>query len=133
MLSIAMCVAWIEWTMVPVCADPLYMLQPVADQRPAVGTTTLLPAPLRKEEAPRIEASTKVFIDRLEIEGRDPDRPRYRPPGTLEQRFANALNAGNPEVSGGQIRHGTYYDGLLYWGSDPLSFVYYNIRNRLAD
>ena len=129
-----MCVAWVEWTMVPACADPLYMLRPVAEPRPAFAATPLRPAPLRKEEALQLEqTSAPTFIERLEIEGRDPDRPRARSPGTLEQRFANALNAGNPEVGGGQIRHGVYYDGLLYWGSDPLSFIYYNIKNRLSD
>jgi len=133
MLTVAVCVAWIDWTMVPGCADPLYMLPPPVEPRPAFAAAPLLPAPLRKEEAQKIRDSTSIFIERLEIEGRDPDRPRPRPRGTLEQRFAHALNAGNPEVGGGQIRHGVYYDGLLYWGSDPLSFLYYNIKNRLSD
>jgi hypothetical protein len=132
MLTIAMCVAWIDWTVVPACADPLYMLQPPREERPAVNTTAPLPAPLDKDEARRLEEFAALYVDRIEVEGRDPDKPR-RAPGTLEQRFAHALNAGNPEVGGGQIRHGTYYDGFLYWGSDPLSFLYYNIRNRLLE
>ena len=131
MLSIAVCIAWVDWTVMPACADRLYMLQP-PKEAPAFTSAPLLPVALRREEVRRTDASTQIFVERLEIEGRDPDKPS-RPRGTLEQRFANALNAGNPEVGGGQIRHGTYYDGLVYWGSDPLSFVYYNIRNRLFE
>ena len=51
----------------------------------------------------------------------------------LEQRFAAALVAGNPEVAGGKIRHGAYYAHGVYWGSDPLSFLYLNLRYGLFE
>jgi hypothetical protein len=74
-----------------------------------------------------------VYAERIYVEGRsDPDR-RMPAPRSVEQKFADALNEGNPEVAGGQMRHGVFYDGYVYWGSDPLSFVYYNIANRLKD
>src|SRR5215472_8824446 len=58
MLTVAVCVAWIDWTMVPGCADPLYMLPPPVEPRPAFAAAPLLPAPLRKEEAQKIRDST---------------------------------------------------------------------------
>jgi hypothetical protein len=61
-----------------------------------------------------------------------PDLPADPPP-RLEQRFAAALDAGNPEVAGGKIRHGAYYAHGVYWGSDPLSFLYLNLRYGLFD
>ncbi|HSV20823.1 MAG TPA: hypothetical protein VLR71_20590 [Casimicrobiaceae bacterium] len=91
--------------------------------------------PLRKEEARIKDETAKVAADSIHIyvEGRsDPDR-RMPPPRSVEQKFAEALNEGNPEVAGGWIRHGTFYDGVFYWGHDPLSFVYYNVVNRLKD
>jgi len=51
----------------------------------------------------------------------------------LEQRFAATLDAGNPEVAGGKIRHGTYYAHGVYWGWDPLSFLYLNLRYGLFE
>jgi hypothetical protein len=92
-------------------------------------------APLRKEEARLKEETAKLATEGMHIyvEGRsDPDR-RMPPPRSVEQKFAEALNEGNPEVAGGWIRHGTFYDGVFYWGHDPLSFVYYNVVNRLKD
>jgi hypothetical protein len=96
-------------------------------QTPAVAA-----APLRKEEAQIREETAKVYSERIFVEGRDPDR-RMPPPRSVEQKFSEALNEGNPEVAGGWIRHGTFYDGVFYWGHDPLSFVYYNVKNRLLD
>ena len=90
-------------------------------------------APLRKEEARQKEETGKLYTVHIYVEGRgDPDR-RMPPPRSVEQKFADALNEGNPEVAGGWIRHGTFYDGVFYWGHDPLSFVYYNVVNRLKD
>lgn len=90
-------------------------------------------APLRKDEARKIEETARVYAERIYVEGRsDPDR-RMPAPRSVEQTFADALNEGNPEVAGGWIRHGTFYDGIFYWGHDPLSFVYYNVANRLKD
>ena len=47
---------------------------------------------------------------------------------TLEERFASTLDRGNPEVAGGKIRHGAFYALGMYWGSDPLTFLYLNLR-----
>lgn len=54
-------------------------------------------------------------------------------PATLERRFAAQLNQGNPEVPGGKIRHGAFHALGVYWGADPLSFLYYNLRYGLGD
>jgi len=48
-------------------------------------------------------------------------------PRAKEQKFAAALNAGNPEVAPGKTRHGMFYDGGVYWAPEPLSFIYYNM------
>ncbi|HEY1327522.1 MAG TPA: hypothetical protein VGI14_11325 [Casimicrobiaceae bacterium] len=96
-------------------------------QTPAVAAT-----PLRKEEAQVKEETAKVYSEKIFVEGRDPDR-RMPPPRSVEQKFADALNEGNPEVAGGWMRHGTFYDGVFYWGQDPLSFVYNNIRGHFLD
>jgi hypothetical protein len=96
-------------------------------------TPPVAATPLRKEEARIKEETAKVYSERIYVEGRgDPDK-RMPPPRSVEQKFAEALNEGNPEVAGGWIRHGTFYDGVFYWGHDPLSFVYYNVKNRLLD
>lgn len=96
-------------------------------------TPPVAAAPLRKEEARVKEETAKVYSERIFVEGRaDPDK-RMPPPRSVEQKFSDALNEGNPEVAGGWIRHGTFYDGMFYWGNDPLSFVYLNVKNRLLD
>jgi hypothetical protein len=96
-------------------------------------TPPVAATPLRKEEARIKEETAKVYSERIYVEGRgDPDK-RMPAPRSVEQKFAEALNEGNPEVAGGWIRHGTFYDGVFYWGYDPLSFVYYNVKNRLLD
>lgn len=61
-----------------------------------------------------------------------PESDEILPP-TLETRFASALVLGNPEVSGGKIRHGAFHALGMYWGSDPLSFLYLNLRHGLGD
>ena len=96
-------------------------------QIPAVAAT-----PLRKEEAQIREETAKVYSEKIFVEGRDPDR-RMPPPRSVEQKFSDALNEGNPEVAGGWMRHGMFYDGVFYWGHDPLSFVYYNVKGHLLD
>ena len=88
-------------------------------------------APLRKDEAAEKALEARYPVFRIDVEAHR-ERTK-RPPGTVEQRFANVLNRGNPEVEGGQIRHGAFYDGLFYWGSDPLSFIWLNVANRLRD
>ena len=50
-----------------------------------------------------------------------------------EARFAAQLNRGNPEVNGGKMRHGAFHALGMYWGADPLSFLYYNVRYGLFD
>jgi len=96
-------------------------------------TPPVAATPLRKEEARVKEETAKVYSERIFVEGRaNPDK-RMPPPRSVEQKFADALNEGNPEVAGGWMRHGTFYDGVFYWGSDPLSFVYLNVKNRLLD
>jgi hypothetical protein len=120
-------------------ADPTWHIT-----RPVIknsGTNALPPepsnapvaAPLRKEEAREQEEFTRITIERIFVEGLADPESRQPRPQTVEQRFANALNRGNPEVAGGKIRHGTFYDGFVYWGSDPLSFVWLNVVNRLRD
>jgi hypothetical protein len=97
-------------------------------QIPAVAA-----APLRKEEAQIKEDNAKIYSEKIFVEGqRDPDR-RMPPPRSVEQKFADALNEGNPEVAGGWSRHGMFYDGVFYWGRDPLSFVYNNVRGAWLD
>jgi hypothetical protein len=96
-------------------------------QTPAVAAT-----PLRKEEAQIKEETAKVYSEKIFVEGRDPDR-RMPPPRSVEQKFADALNEGNPEVAGGWMRHGMFYDGVFYWGHDPLSFLYYNVKGAMLD
>ena len=74
-------------------------------------------APLPKDRALEMELEARYPVFRIDVEGR---RGRYGPalpPRTVEQRFADALNRGNPEVPGGNIRHGAFYDGYVYWGS----------------
>lgn len=112
----------------PAAATPRWQIEkPVAQGEP----TPLEDAPLRKVEAAEKALEARYPVLRIDVEAH---RERTHPsPGTVEQRFANVLNRGNPEVEGGEIRHGAFYDGLLYWGSDPLSFVWLNVANRLRD
>ena len=91
------------------------------------------PAPRKKEEARVADELTRLPIDKIYVEGRAESDGKKEPPLTKEQRFASALNAGNPEVSGGKMRHGMFYDGGVYWAPEPLSFIYYNIVNRFKD
>jgi hypothetical protein len=96
-------------------------------------TPPVAAAPLRKEEARTKRELEALYTTHIIVEGQpDPDR-RMPAPRTVEQKFADALNAGNPEVSGGTIRHGMYYDGFVYWGRDPLSFLYNNIKGGILD
>jgi hypothetical protein len=88
-------------------------------------------APLQKQAAHDKELAEKypVFFQRIEVEGvRDPDK-RAPPPQTTEQRFADALNDGNPELIAGRTYDGYYYDGTLFWGRDPLSFAWKNVTH----
>ena len=113
---------------IPALATPRWHIaKPVAQGQP----TPVEDAPLRKEEAAEKALEARYPVLTIDVEAQ---RERtHPPPGSVEQRFANALNRGNPEVEGGEIRHGAFYDGLLYWGSDPLSFIWLNVANRLRD
>ena len=91
------------------------------------------PAPQKKEEARIADELSRLPVDKIYVEGRTERDGRIGPAQTTEQRFAAALNAGNPEVNGGKIRHGMFYDGGVYWAPEPLSFIYYNIVNRFKD
>ena len=96
-------------------------------------TPPVAAAPLRKEEARARQELAKIETVHIIVEGHgDADR-RMPPARSVEQKFTDALNEGNPQVSGGWIRHGMYYDGLVYWGRDPLSFIYNNIRGGILD
>ena len=114
-------------------AEPTWTIAPplVKGQAPDKAAP-VQPAPLRKEEA-RAEELSRVTLDTIYVEGRAESDGRKAPPQTKEQRFAATLNAGNPEVNGGKIRHGMFYDGGVYWAPEPLSFIYYNIVNRFKD
>jgi len=93
----------------------------------------LAAAPLQKEAAHEKELAERypVHLESIEVEG-FPDRSgRREPPRTAEQRFADALNEGSPELVAGRTYNGYYYDGTLFWGSDPLSFAWKNITHWL--
>ena len=91
------------------------------------------PAPLQKEVAHDKELAERypVHVERIEVEGIREREFRRAPPRTAEQRFADALNEGSPELIAGRTYDGYYYDGTLFWGSDPLSFAWKNIAHWL--
>ena len=90
-------------------------------------------APLQKEAARDKELAERypVPIDRIDVEGTREREFRREPPRTAEQRFADKLNEGSPELISGRTYDGYYYDGTLFWGSDPLSFAWKNITHWL--
>jgi hypothetical protein len=90
-----------------------------------------VPTPLRKEEAREKEEFARLTIERIFVEGMPDEATRKR--REMDRRFSNALNRGNPEVPGGKIRHGAYYDGFVYWGGDPLSFLWLNTITRFRE
>ena len=100
------------------------------DPRQAPSAT---PAPLRTEEARQREEFSRIPVTRIFVEGLPDSDSRKARPVPLEQRFASSLNQGNPEVAGGKMRHGAYYDGGLYWANEPLEFIYLNIVNRFRN
>jgi hypothetical protein len=120
-------------------ADPTWHItRPIvknsgADTTPADPSAAPVAAPLRKDEARDQEQFARMTLERIFVEGLADSDGRRAQPQTVEQRFAGALNRGNPEVPGGKIRHGTFYDGFVYWGRDPLEFAWLNIVNRLRD
>ena len=113
------------------CAAPRWSIErPVAKGK----QSPLAAAPLQKQAAHDKELAERypVVIERIDVEGvRDPD-VRLQPPRTAEQRFADRLNEGSPELIAGRTYDGYYYDGTLFWGSDPLSFAWKNITHWLS-
>ena len=81
--------------------------------------------------APGNEAGTPVSLPPIEVLGFR-ESPEERLP-TLEERFASALDRGNPAVAGGKVRHGAYHALGMYWGAEPLSFLYLNLRYGLLE
>lgn len=81
--------------------------------------------------APGNEAGAPVTLPPVDVFGsREPADER---PPTLEERFASALDRGNPIVASGKVRHGAYHALGMYWGRDPLEFLYLNLRYGLFD
>jgi hypothetical protein len=115
----------------PTSAEPRWSIErPIAKGKPS----PLAAAPLQKEAAHDKELAERypVTIERIDVEGvRDPDA-RREPPRTTEQRFAERLNEGSPELVAGRSYDGYYYDGTLFWGSDPLSFAWKNLTHWLS-
>jgi hypothetical protein len=106
----------------------------IARPLPKGKQSPLAAAPFQKEAAHDRELVERypVFFERIEVEGvRDPDK-RPAPPRTAEERFADVLNQGNPELVAGKSYDGYYYDGTLFWGSDPLSFAWKNVSHWLG-
>ena len=103
--------------------------RPVTKGKPSA----LAPAPLQKEAAHDKELVERypIHLESIEVEGVREREFRHEPPRTAEQRFADALNAGSPELIAGRTYDGYYYDGTLFWGSDPLSFTWKNLSHWL--
>jgi hypothetical protein len=93
--------------------------------------TPVTPAPLQKEAAHDKELAERFPVYRIDVEGVREFDTRPEPPRTAEERFADALNAGSPELVAGKSYDGYYYDGTLFWGSDPLSFAWKNVTHWL--
>jgi len=109
-------------------ADPRWgIVKPLPDgkQSPLAGT------PLQKHVAEEIERIERYPVERIEVEGFREREFRREPPRTAEQRFADALNQGSPEMIAGKYYDGYYFDGTLFWASDPISFAYKNISHWL--
>jgi len=62
------------------------------------------------------------------VEGfRDPDDRRKSVP-SVEQRLANVLNAGSPELVTGRTYDGCLYTGLYFSCGNPLDAIYRNAK-----
>ena len=116
-------------------AQPHWSISPpiIKETKPAApgASKDATPAPMRKEEAREKEEFSRLTIQRIFVEGAQENRQLSRKYD--EQRFAAALNRGNPEVPGGKIRHGAFYDGFVYWGNDPTSFLWLNTIDGLRN
>ena len=103
----------------------------IARPVPEGKQSPLAATPLQKRVAEEKELAEKypVYIERIEVQGFRPRDPFAAPPRTKEQQFADALNEGSPEMIAGRSYDGYYYDGTLFWGSDPLSFAWRNAKH----
>jgi hypothetical protein len=115
----------------PVHATPRWAIArpvPEGKQSPLAAT------PLQKRVAEDKEIAERypVFIEHIEVQGFRPRDPFAPPPRTKEQQFADSLNAGSPELIAGHTYDGYYYDGTLFWGNDPLSFAWKNVKHWIA-
>jgi hypothetical protein len=120
---------------IALAASPLHAAPrwAIAKPIPEGKASPLAGTPLQKRvaEEKELEERYPVHVERIEVQGfreRDPFAP---PPRTTEQTFAEALNQGSPELIAGRIYDGYYYDGTLFWGSDPLSFAWKNVKHWL--
>lgn len=153
---VAACAAATAWAQAPACAGPACSRAPAVKEADAPcriddvdGTTPparqfesgclakrRFAAPQRaaacREDGPDCGATAADdVIESLTVYGTREAEDVYAP--TLEQRFAGVLVRGNPEVNGGKIRHGAFHALGMYWGADPLSFLYLNIRYGLFE
>jgi hypothetical protein len=122
----------------PAGAEPKWSIaRPVTDgkQSPLAAT------PLQKRAAydKEMEAFDKLLaernpvpLERVDVEAFAESEGRREPPRTAEQRFSDMLNEGSPELIAGRTYKGYYYDGTLFWGSDPLSFSWKNVTHWLS-
>ena len=78
------------------------------------ASSPLAAAPLQKQAAHDKELAERypVHLETIEVEGVREREFRREPPRTAEQRFADALNAGSPELIAGRT-----YDGKGYIGA----------------
>jgi hypothetical protein len=119
-------------------AEPKWSIsRPVPEGKPSPLSAT----PLQKRAAYDKEMAAfdkllaernPVQLDRIDVEGISESEGRREPPRSAEQRFADVLNEGSPELIAGRTYKGYYYDGTLFWGSDPLSFAWKNVTHWLT-
>jgi hypothetical protein len=118
---------------VPWCAAQATPKWSISPPLPEGKQSPLAAAPLQKGAAHDKELAERypVHLETIEVECfRERDGLRG-PPRTAEQRFADALNEGSPELVAGKSYNGYYYDGTLFWASDPLSFAWKNVTHWL--
>ena len=109
-------------------ADPRWAIArplPEGKQSPLAAT----PLQKRVAEDKALAERHPVYVERIDVEGFREHDGRREPPRTAEQRFADALNEGSPELVAGKSYDGYYFDGTLFWGSDPLSFAWKNVSH----
>ena len=121
----------------PAVAEPKWSISrpvPEGKQSPLSATPLQKRAAYDKEMAAfdKLLAERNPVLDRIDVEGISESEGRREPPRSAEQRFADVLNEGSPELIAGRTYKGYYYDGTLFWGSDPLSFVWKNATHWLA-